>query len=306
MYDGPTARWIIRETGIQVAFPELLGAVFVGRQKEGISLSKATVGYAVWTMERTPFSDAAIPILADGIKWLGALPSKRANWNVAYYYNALPNSPAYDWYDDTFVARFVGLPVRNDDTGALLHLALAYRYGHYANGETQFDSRPESSTAPYFLDTGVFPADEDNMLSVELYYRQGSLFGGGEYFVSNVEAPDVGDPMFHGGNVFVTYLFTGEQRPYIDLGGKVGFVKPKRSAFSGGPGALEGVLNFSYADFDDAQITGGTFWRVTPELNWYLDSMASFRLAYGLGSLDRFDTTELHHFLQARFEVKIQ
>jgi phosphate-selective porin OprO/OprP len=295
----------VRETGIQVAFPELWGAVFVGRQKEGISLSKVTVGYAGVTMERTPMNDAAIPILADGIKWLGLLPSKRANWNFSYFYNTLPNSPATDWYDHTFVGRFVVLPVRDDSTGTLLHLGAAYRYGHLSNGETQLDSKPESSTAPYFLDTGVFPADHDNMLEVEAYFRSGSFFAGSEYFFSQVTAPDVGDPLFHGGQVFVTYLFTGEQRPYIDLGGKIGFVKPNRSAFSGGPGALEGVLNFSYADFDDADITGGRFWRITPELNWYLDPMASFRLNYGLGSLDRFGTEELHHFVQGRFEVKI-
>ena len=29
------------------------------------------IGYAGWTMERATISDAIIPILADGIKWLG-------------------------------------------------------------------------------------------------------------------------------------------------------------------------------------------------------------------------------------------
>ena len=82
MYDGPNNTWLLRETGIQIGIPELWGNVFIGRQKVGISLNKITVGYAGWTMERMPMNDATIPILTDGIKWLGVHPSKRANWNV--------------------------------------------------------------------------------------------------------------------------------------------------------------------------------------------------------------------------------
>ncbi len=306
MYDGPSASWLVRETGIQIGIPELWGNLFVGRQKEGISLSKIAVGYAVWGMERTPITEATIPILADGVKWLGGLPSKRANWNFAYYYNEWTTSPSTEWYDMAFVGRFVALPVRNDANGTLLHLGVAYHWGQYHDGETgEHRSRPESSTAPYVIDAGTFPADHNHLIGVEAYVRSGSWFGGAEYFFDNVRAPEVGNPLFHGGNVFVTWLMTGEQRPYIDVGGKVGFVKPRHSAFSGGPGAWEALLNFSYADLDDEQVSGGTFWRLTPEINWYLDDMASIRLNYGLGSLDRFGTTELTHFLQGRFEIKI-
>src|SRR5689334_10389630 len=69
MYDVPTKTFLIRETGVMVAVPELSGSIFVGRTKEGFSLNKVMVGYAGWTMERTEANDATIPILADGIKW---------------------------------------------------------------------------------------------------------------------------------------------------------------------------------------------------------------------------------------------
>jgi phosphate-selective porin OprO/OprP len=305
MYDATQTTWFARETGIQVAFPELWGAVFVGRQKEGISLSKITNGYAGWTMERAAATDI-IPILADGVKWLGGLPSHRANWNFAFYDNEIAANPATGWYDNEFVGRVAVLPVRNDDTGTLLHLGLAYQWGKYSNGQVQFDSKPESNTAPTFIDTGVFAADHDNMYGLEVYYRNGSWFAGGEYLLDDVRAPDVGNPLMQGGNVFVTYLLTGEQRPYIDLGGKVGFVKPERSAFTGGPGAWEAVMAFSYTDYDDDQVSGGKMWRATPQINWYLDDMLSLRANYGLVWLDRFDTPELSHLFQARVEYKIQ
>jgi phosphate-selective porin OprO/OprP len=85
MYDGPTDEFLARETGIMVAVPELWGHIFVGRTKEGFSLNKVMVGYSGWTMERATISDATIPILADGIKWLGYLPKPRVLWNLGLY-----------------------------------------------------------------------------------------------------------------------------------------------------------------------------------------------------------------------------
>jgi phosphate-selective porin OprO/OprP len=85
MYDGATDSWLVRETGIMVEIPEAWGHVFVGRTKEGFSLNKVMVGYAGWTMERATISDATIPILADGVKWLGLAPKLRLLWNVGVY-----------------------------------------------------------------------------------------------------------------------------------------------------------------------------------------------------------------------------
>ena len=60
--------------GVMITVPELWGSLFIGRTKEGVSLSKVMSGYAVEMLERHMASDP-IPILADGIKWLGYLPT---------------------------------------------------------------------------------------------------------------------------------------------------------------------------------------------------------------------------------------
>lgn len=85
MYDGPTGDFLFRETGIMVEVPELWGHLFIGRTKEGFSLNKVMSGYAGWTMERATISDATIPILADGVKWLGYAPELGLLWNVGVY-----------------------------------------------------------------------------------------------------------------------------------------------------------------------------------------------------------------------------
>ena len=83
MYDAGNEEWVFRQTGIMVAVPEIWGDIFVGRTKEGFSLNKVMIGYGGWTMERAPISDATLPILADGIKWLGYVPKARVLWYLS-------------------------------------------------------------------------------------------------------------------------------------------------------------------------------------------------------------------------------
>src|SRR5262249_9408364 len=95
LYDTPTQTFLIRETGVMISVPELWGSIFVGRTKEGFSLNKVMVGYAGWTMERTEMNDAAVPILADGIKWLGYLPEKHLLWNLGAYTDTLSEGQSF-------------------------------------------------------------------------------------------------------------------------------------------------------------------------------------------------------------------
>jgi phosphate-selective porin OprO/OprP len=75
MWDDANEEWVMRQSGVMVELPKLSSSVFIGRTKEGFSMNKVMVGYHGWTHERAPVSDAMIPILADGIKWLGYLPT---------------------------------------------------------------------------------------------------------------------------------------------------------------------------------------------------------------------------------------
>jgi phosphate-selective porin OprO/OprP len=306
MYDSPSNSWFARETGIQVAIPELWGNVFIGRQKEGVSLSRISIGYTGWAMERMPMSDATVPIMNDGIKWLGVSPDKHFNWNLAYFHNVLPKNPATGFYDDAVTARFAWVPLRKEEDGAFLHLGLGYHWGRYSDGTAQLRGRPESSTAPYFLDTGKFPAIMNHLFIPEVYFSKDGWLTGAEYFLNEVRSPEKGNPFFHGGEIFVSRFLTGESRPYLDIGGKLALPDaPFGSAFEGKGGAVELVLHFSYSDFDGGDLAGGKFWRLTPQLNWYIDRMVSVRINYGLGVLDRFGLTGVTHFFQARLQIQI-
>ena len=89
MYDGANHEWLVRQTGVMIAVPGLNGHVFVGRSKEGISLSMVMVGYSGWTMERSPAVVSTVPLLADGIKWMGHLPKRHLLFNLGWYTDVL-------------------------------------------------------------------------------------------------------------------------------------------------------------------------------------------------------------------------
>ena len=304
MYDPPTSDFLVRETGVMIAVPEVLGYIFVGRTKEGFSLNKVMVGYAGWTMERTEISDATLPILADGIKWLGYAPKKHLIWNLGAYNDWLSEGQTFSTYEHQVVGRLAWVPVETEQT--VLHIGGSLRQGEVLNGQLQVRSRPEAFEAPFFIDTGKFPAESSTMQGVEAYYRPRSFLVGGEYFFQHVNSPETGNPFFHGGNVVMTWLPTGEIRSYNTRGGFFNQISPLRPVFTGGPGAWEIVANLSYIDLDSGSIQGGKFWRFTPMVNWHMSDQVRLEFAYGYGSLDRFGIRNgVTQFFQSRIQLQL-
>ena len=305
LYDGPSDSWLVRETGVMVAVPELWGHLFIGRTKEGFSLNKVMTGYAGWTLERATIKDATIPILADGIKWLGYLPRKRLLWNLGAYVDWLSDDQSFSSYSHQFVARVAWLPVARGEgrRGTLLHIGVNARYGKVDDGQLQLRSRPEAFPAPYFVDTGKFPARDSRMAALEVYYRPGPLLVGGEYFVQKVAL--AGDrrslvPRRRCGRVLAGHWRDAhvQHRRRLLQGGLAGADRVR-----GGPGALELVGRFSYIDLDAGSVRGGRFWRFTPMLNWHLSDNLRLEVAYGYGTLDRFDLRGKTQFFQSRIQM---
>lgn len=304
MYDGPTHSFLVRETGVMIAVPGLWGNLFIGRTKEGFSLNKVMVGYAGWTMERSTMNDATIPILADGIKWLGYSPKHGFAWNLGAYWDWLSRNQSFSTYSKQQVARLIWLPVQSEEQDKLFHLGLNLRYGTPKNDMLQLRSRPESFTAPYFVDTGKFSATSTFMPGYEVYYRQGSLLFGSEYWFVNTHSPSTHNPVFNGGDVVATWIITGETRPYNTIGGFFKSVEPKHSVFSGGRGAWEVVGRFSNIDLNQGTLRGGRFKRFTPMVNWYLSPSVRLEMAYGYGHLDRFNLKGNTQFFQTRIQLQ--
>ena len=302
MYDGPNHQWLMRQTGVMIAVPELWGNFFIGRSKEGFSLNKVMVGYDGWTMERATINDASIPILADGIKWLGYSPKHGFLWNVGYFNDLLSKGQSYSTYSSQEVVRLAWLPILSESD--VLHLGVNLRFGKPVDDKLRLRSRPEAFPAPYFVDTGSFPSDSTRMLGYEAYYRPKRWLFGSEYWWVNVSSKTAHDPVFHGGDVVATYLFNDATRVYNTVGGYFRGVSPKRSVFEGGPGAWELVFRYSYIALDSRTIRGGKFWRFTPMVNWHMSDNVRLEMGYGYGHLNRFDLQGNTQFFQSRIQLQ--
>jgi phosphate-selective porin OprO/OprP len=304
MYDGPSRSWFMRETGVMIGVPELWGNIFVGRTKEGFSMNKVMNGYSGWTMERQMAIDV-IPILADGIKWLGYLPKQRIFWNAGVFTDWLSEGQSFSTYKWQIATRIGWLPIYSPDAKTVLHMGVNYRYGETLGGKIRVRSRPEANPAPRFIDTGEFQTDRSNHIGGEVYYNTGPWMFGYEMYWHRFNSSTNNDPVFFGGEVVASYMITGESRPYNTATGILGFVPVKKSVFKGGPGAWEVLIRASTLDLNGGSLHGGKFWRITPMVNWYLSKDIRFEIAYGYGILDRFNLKGATQFFQARIQLTL-
>ena len=302
MYDGVTDSWLVRETGIMVDVPEINSYFFVGRTKEGFSMNKVMNGYAGWAFERQMAIDV-IPILADGLKWMGYLPKQRVFWNLGVYVDWLSKGQSFSTYQSQIDARVGWNPIFSAEKNKMLHFGINYRYGKVAGDQIQLRSRPEANPASYFITTGNFSTPHSNHIGYEIYYQSGRWLMGSEYYWHKFTSLSENDPLFSGGEIMISYILSGESRKYITSTSIFGFVPVKKSVFKGGLGEFEALLRFTTFDLNGGNIQGGKFWRITPMINWYLSPELRFEIGYGYGVLDRFGIKGITQFFQSRIQL---
>src|SRR5215204_266949 len=279
MYDGDKKTWLVRESGITIGVPELFGNIFIGRTKEGYSMVKVMNGHSPWTAERQMALDV-IPILADGIKWFGSLPKSRVFWNLGYFNDAVSKGQGFSTFAWQYDARVGWLPVYDKEKSKVLHIATNLRYAKPVDGKITLKSRPESNPSPQIINTVSFATDHSTHIGGEIYYSAGNLLLGSEVMLHKFNSSVSEDHNFFGGDIVVTYLFTGTKRIYNTTSSLFGFVPVKKPVFKGGWGEWEAVLRYSTLDLDDGAIKGGKFWRITPMVNWYMTKVMRTEFVY--------------------------
>src|SRR4051812_47077383 len=194
--------------------------------------------------------------------------------------------------------------MQSDTAGTLWHVGAGLHVGKPTNDTLQLKSKPEVFEATNFIDTGKFPATSGTIGGLEVYYRDGPWMYGTEYYNEWVGSQQAGNPRFNGGDVFVSWIVTGETRPYLAPNGTFGSVSPAHPVFKGGRGAWEPLLRVSYSNLDSESLSGGKFWRVPPMVNWYLNDQARLEFSYGISGLDRFGVRSTTEFFQARLQLQ--
>ncbi len=283
MYDSVDGSWRFRQTGFQIGFPEAQGNLFIGRTKEGYSMVKIMTGYHPWTKERQPGLDAFVPILADGLKWMGYFPERRVFFSLGLVRrravggrDVLHLRPS-GRHAHRLAPDRLGGPTRRCSTSRSWAATAIPTKAAFDSARNRKTTCPPSSSRP----RSSKPIKASTR-GVEIYYREGSWLFGGEYNWQTVDATATGEelvstaatsspPGSSPARRVATTRAEGTSRPY----------HPTATVFEGGPGAWEAVLHLSYIDLDSGNFKGGKMWRLTPMVNWHLSDNIRWEFIYG-------------------------
>ena len=166
-------------------------------------------------------------------------------------------------------------------------MGLGARFSN-ATDPVRFLSKPEFGKAPVFVDTDTFQAETITSYNVEAYWQSGPLWLGGEYILTDIDAPSLNDPKFSGYHVMASWIFSGEQRRYIAKKGLFSPVPVARSIMQNGNGSWEVFARWSSVDLTDGLVEGGEMDIISVGLNWWLTPTFNTSINFRQIELDRF------------------
>lgn len=174
-----------------------------------------------------------------------------------------------------FSARATAAPQFANWADSRFHVGVAGSYRHA--DEVSLDAGPVSNLSPIAtVDTGTIRNVQENMLlGLEAAAGWRSILVQAEYFSEYVDTRQT-DHYFDGAYVQLSWLLTGEQRPYEIQDAIFGGITPKRpfNPQAGDWGAWELGARMEYFDVNDGTIQGGKQRGATVGVNWYLTRYA--------------------------------
>lgn len=263
---------------------------FVGFNNSHIKLGhfKMPLGLnELMTSRSQTFIERAYPMLAfETDRHMGLQYSKWGEkWNLrsAIFGQTMDGvkNKALDETGNGAAVRFVAAPIKNNSMILHTGLAMAYQRPDDSGNSMEFQSEPETKLGdPEILSTGtIFDIDYSLKTGLEgvLVYKNLSLQS--EFIQTNLKRVNgAKDATLSGGYAFVSWILTGETRPWINEEGEFGQIIPKSNKL----GAWEVAARYSHLNLTDdkAGITGGKANNFTFGLNWYANPHIRFLLNY--------------------------
>lgn len=259
----------------------------VGKQKEPISMDRLLLGTQLQMTERAAVLDAMFQVRNVGVTVSSRNREGRISWAAGVFNDWFDESQSFDESSTQFVGRVTGLAWASRDESHLFHLGLGVRYNN-ATESLRYGARPEFHQSPLFVDTGEFDADETLMYDLEASWRRGPYWVAAELVRNEVDAPELGNPVFGGYHITGSWILTGEMRPYNRHNGTLGPVPVSRTVYQGGKGAWEAAARYSSLDLSDGSMDGGQMDILSLGLNWSVTPTFIVNLNYRHIILDRY------------------
>jgi phosphate-selective porin len=232
-----------------------------------------------------------------GLRLGNSFAADSMTWSVGWYNDWWVEDQTFKVSGNDYAGRLTWVPYWGGDGSDYLHLGLDGRYIEEDEGTLRFRGRPESNVTDYYVDSGTLTADHANELGLESAWGRGPFFVTAEYARAWVDASESANPQFWGAHIVVSYVLTGEHRPYDKKVAYARRVLPQHKW-----GAFEVVGRYSHVDLADRPIDGGVFDRDTIGLNWWATRRWKVGFDYGLINLDRMGISGVTHAFHTRFQ----
>lgn len=294
-----------------------IGHFRFGHTKEPFSLEELTSSNNITFMERSLPTSAFAPGRNIGFELYNSVFNQRLTWATGGFWdvggiNHLTN-PKDAFSNATgfsLTARVTAIPWYADGGRNLVHLGLGYSHSFRTDPQVSFLTRPESYLFDdKLVDTGKFIANDIDIIDCELALVRGPFSLQGEFFQTFATSSE--DHYFWGYYIYLSYILTGEVRPYNTFQGVFSALKPQNDfkPFGGqsGLGAWELALRHSYIDLNDGSVEGGKESNFTAGLNWYVNSHIRFMINYIHARVENRtmpeSTSGSANIVQSRFQV---
>lgn len=260
--------------------------ISIGKQKEPISMERLTSMVELPMAERAAVSDGLLPSRNVGIILNGYGFNQRVTWAGGFFNDWIDTGMKFKHGASQFVGRITCLPLLDPNENTLLHLGFGFRYSDVKEG-IQYATEPEFNKAPLFVDTGLHDADRALTYNLETSFRTGPFWLAGEYTRTDLKAPALNDPTLDGYHVTLSWIMSGEIRPYSKTRGIVERIQVAQNVDQGGWGAWESTIRWSTFDANDGLLTGGDMDILSLGLNWYLTEKFRVNINYRHIELDK-------------------
>lgn len=246
----------------------------IGKQKQPFSYEVSGLSILFPNQERilSPF----FVTRSVGIKLSGQAAGDRMTWAAGLFNDWLEGDASLSETGDDYAARVTGLLHVSDDNHNYLHIGLGWRQAGNESGMVRLSGRPGSNVADKFVDTGEFPAEHVNQVGIDVAWQQGPLMLVAEHMQARASAPQEGNPRFSGSYLMLSWMLTGESRPYLRPTGSFGPVTPVSRH-----GAVELVTRYSSIDLVDQSIDGGDLEKWHYGVNWWISRQWKVGVSYG-------------------------
>ena len=246
----------------------------IGKQKQPFSYEVSGLSILFPNQERilSPF----FVTRSVGIKLSGQAAGDRMTWAAGLFNDWLEGDASLSETGDDYAARVTGLLYVSDDNHNYLHVGLGWRQAGNESGVVRLSGRPGSNVADKYVDTGEFAADHVNQVGIDVAWQQGPLMVVAEHMAARASAPEVGNPRFSGSYLMLSWMLTGESRPYLRPTGSFGPITPANDH-----GAVELVTRYSRIDLIDQSIDGGDLEKWHYGVNWWISRQWKVGISYG-------------------------